>query len=132
VTGGERKKQQQETAGAGWFGMKAPIVTPELKRDLRVLKLRNALDPKRFYRKDDREEVPKYFEVGTVIEGPTEFYSGRLTRKERKRTIVEELMADTEARRYFKRKYKEIQSEKQSGGKAWYKQQVAKRHRKKR
>ena len=110
--------------------MKAPIVTPELKRDLRVLKLRNALDPKRFYRKDDREEVPKYFEVGTVLEGPTEYYSGRLTRKERKQTIVQELMANAESRNYFKRKYNEIQATKQSGGKSWYKQQQAKRQRK--
>ncbi|KAJ1921894.1 rrna-processing protein fcf2 [Mycoemilia scoparia] len=130
TTRGERKKKQQETAGAAWFGMKAPIVTPELKRDLRVLKLRNALDPKRFYRKEDRDEVPKYFEVGTIVEGPTEFYSGRLTRKERKETIVQELMADAESRDYFKRKFNEIQSKKASGGKQWYRQMVGKRQRK--
>jgi len=58
--------------------------------------------------------------IGTIIEGPTEFYSSRLTRRERKRTIVEELMADEQARGYYKRKFLEIQESKQSGGKRHY------------
>ena len=43
--------------------MKAPELTPELKADLKVIKMRGALDPKRFYKKSDREGLPKFFQV---------------------------------------------------------------------
>lgn len=38
-------------------------------------------------------------QVGTVVEGPGEFYSARIPRKQRKRTIVEELLADEKFKR---------------------------------
>ncbi|KAJ1643055.1 rrna-processing protein fcf2 [Coemansia asiatica] len=107
---------KQQTAGKNWFGMKAPVVTDELKNDLRVLQLRNVLDPKRFYKKSAGvKKIPKYFEMGTVIEGATEFYSARMTRKERKSNIVDELLADKQARDYFKRKVGEIHAHNNSG-----------------
>lgn len=34
------------------------------------------MDPKRFYKSADQTKFPKYFQFGTVVEGPTEFYSG--------------------------------------------------------
>ncbi|CAJ0750530.1 18058_t:CDS:2 [Entrophospora sp. SA101] len=82
--------------------MPKPEITPEIKNDLQVLKLRNVLDPKRFYKKDNSKKFPKYFQIGTIIEGPTEFYSSRLPRKERKQTIVDELLADDQAKKYYK------------------------------
>ncbi|KAJ2743744.1 rrna-processing protein fcf2 [Coemansia sp. BCRC 34301] len=125
-TRSEIAKDKELTAGKKWFGMKAPVLTPELKNDLRVLQLRNVLDPKRFYKKDaSAKKIPKYFEVGTIIEGPTEFYSSRLTKKERKTTLVDELLADKQARDYFKRKVNEIHAHNASGGKNWYKKTTA-------
>lgn len=50
----------------------------QLKTDLRLLALRGAFDPKRFYRNPDATKFPKYFQMGTVVEGPTDFYSGAL------------------------------------------------------
>lgn len=49
---------------------------PQIKQDLRLLALRGAFDPKRFYRNPDATKFPKYFQMGTVVEGPTDFYSG--------------------------------------------------------
>lgn len=43
--------------------MKAPELTEELRNDLKALKMRSAMDPKRFYKKNDREGFPKYFQV---------------------------------------------------------------------
>ncbi|NXD06852.1 TDIF2 protein, partial [Nothocercus nigrocapillus] len=108
----QRKAEREKTTGDGWFGMKAPEITSELKNDLRVLKMRASLDPKHFYKKNDREGLPKYFQVGTVVDSPVDFYHSRIPKKQRKRTIVEELLADSEFRRYNKRKYQEIMSEK--------------------
>lgn len=108
--------------------MEAPVLTEEIKRDLHILKMRNTLDPKRFYKRDTgRAEIPKYFQFGTIIEGPTEFYSARLTKKQRKETIVDELLADSNSRTYFKKKYLEIQSTKQKGGVNFYKKVVRNR-----
>ncbi|KFU96442.1 Deoxynucleotidyltransferase terminal-interacting protein 2, partial [Chaetura pelagica] len=108
----QRRAEREKTTGDGWFGMKAPEITSELKNDLKVLKMRAALDPKHFYKKNDRDGLPKYFQVGTVVDSPIDFYHSRIPKKQRKRTIVEELLADSEFRRYNKKKYQEIMSEK--------------------
>lgn len=43
--------------------MPASELTDERKRDLEVLMMRDALDPKLHYKKPDREVFPKYFQV---------------------------------------------------------------------
>lgn len=60
--------------------------------------------------------------MGTIIESPTEYFSARIKNKDRKETIVQELLADNKSKEYFKRKYNEIQDTSASGGKKWYKQ----------
>ena len=55
--------------------------------------MRDVLDPKRFYKKENsKPQIPEFSQVGTIIEGPTEYFSGRLSNKERKRTLVEEIL----------------------------------------
>ncbi|XP_032884812.1 deoxynucleotidyltransferase terminal-interacting protein 2 [Amblyraja radiata] len=108
----KRKIERAKTAGDSWYNMKAPDLTDELKNDLRVLKMRGAMDPKRFYKKNDRDGFPKYFQVGEIVENPADFYQSRVPKKQRKQTMVEELLADAEFRRYNKRKYQQIMIEK--------------------
>lgn len=108
----QRKAERDKTTGQGWFDMKAPEMTEELKNDLKALKMRSAMDPKRFYKKDDREGFPKYFQVATVVDNPLDYYHSRIPKSQRKRTIVEELLVDSEFRRYNKKKYQEIIAEK--------------------
>ncbi|KAG7272147.1 hypothetical protein CRUP_010216 [Coryphaenoides rupestris] len=95
----KRKEVKEKTTGDGWFNMKAPELTPELKADLKLLKMRGSMDPKRFYKKNDRDGLPKYFQVGTVVDSPVDFYHSRVPKKDRKRTMVEELVADANFRR---------------------------------
>jgi len=102
------KLEREKTKGAAWFGMGAPEMTEETKRDLEVLQMRNAADPKRFYKKNDLKVLPKYFQVGQVIDSPADYYSGRVPNKMRKKTLVDELMADAEFKKFNKRKYAEI------------------------
>eukprot|EP00249_Psilotum_nudum_P002492 c15558_g1_i1 orf=203-898(-) len=116
------RKQAKDTAGVKWFDLPAPTITPELKKDLQLLKLRRVVDPKRHYKADDSKSLPKYFQVGTVIECPADFYSGRLTKKERKASLADELLSDSALQSYRKRKYLEIQVQKQAGGKNFWKQ----------
>lgn len=107
-------------SGSKWFNMKLPEMTALVKRDLQVIQQRSALDPKRHYKKD-KWSIPKYFQMGTIIEGNTEFYSARLSRKQRGTTLVDEILHDDDTKKYFKRKYSEIQDKKTSGRKGNYK-----------
>ncbi|KAF2028452.1 Fcf2-domain-containing protein [Setomelanomma holmii] len=128
------KKQKQEekkaTAGAQWFNMPKTDLTPELRRDLQLLKMRNVLDPKRHYKKDSAKNyVPAFSQVGTVIEGATEFFSSRLNNRERKRTLLEEVISQEKESGRFQRKYEDINKSKASGKKAHYKALKSKRNR---
>lgn len=104
----KQQAEREKTKGKDWFNLPAPELTDEIKHDLEVIQMRSVLDPKHFYKKNDLKVLPKYFQVGKVVDSPVEYYSGRLTKKERKNTIVEELMADAQFSKYNKRKYKEI------------------------
>ncbi len=157
-------------ARRGWFDLPATQITDEVKRDLRLLHLRAALDPKRFYKGFDQSKFPKYFQLGTVVEGAADFYAGarplrlqpwprpalvlcsggpplrarvlltrldcvlcdalwpinmhcvdrqrarcagRLPRKQRKRTLTDELLADAELTHVRKKRYGALQEERQ-------------------
>jgi len=116
------------TAGERWYNLPKTDLTPELKRDLQLLKMRNVLDPHRHYKKDNGKlKAPEYSQVGTIIEGPTEYFSGRIQNKDRKRTFVEEVLAREQETGRFGSKYSDVQSRKTSGKKAYYKGVVAKR-----
>lgn len=117
---------QREDAGSKWFHMKQPEITAAMRQDLMVIKQRAALDPKRHYKKD-KWEIPKYFETGTIIQGNTEFYSSRMNKRDRGRTLVEEVLNDKDTSKYFKRVYSEIQTKKTSGKKGHYKKLKAMR-----
>ncbi|KKK25077.1 hypothetical protein ARAM_003142 [Aspergillus rambellii] len=116
------------TAGSDWFDLPKTEFTPELRRDLQLLRMRSILDPKRHYKKESaKAQPPKYSQVGTIIEGATEFFSGRITKRDRKKTFVEEALAAENLTGRFKTKYKDIQSSKTSGKKSFYKGLQAKR-----
>lgn len=119
------KLDKEKTSGDKWFNMPKPEMTDQVKRDLQVLKMRHVWDPKRHYKKNN-DPLPKYFQTGTVIQGNTEFFSARIARKDRKKTIAEELMADDHSYDYYRRKHAEVQEASRSGRSA----HVAKRKRK--
>ncbi|MCJ1248320.1 hypothetical protein MMC30_005537 [Trapelia coarctata] len=121
-------ESKKTTAGSDWFNLPRTNLTPELKRDLQLLKMRSVLDPKRHYKKDNGKAVaPEFSQAGTIIDGPTDFYSSRLQNRERKRTLVEEVMQGEGSTGRFKNKYNEVQLAKTSGKKAHYKALKAKR-----
>ncbi|KAF8917041.1 Fcf2 pre-rRNA processing-domain-containing protein, partial [Mucidula mucida] len=118
---------KKQTAGKDWFDMPAPSDAdrPRLYREVEALRLHNQLDPKRFYRKDDGEGkgvsgLPKFFAMGTIVAEKTPFggaSSDNLTRANRKRTLVDELVEDAEAKRYAKRKFEDFQKVRGARGK---------------
>jgi hypothetical protein len=99
-----------QTAGKMWFDLPATEMTAEIKRDLQLLSMRQHIDTKRFYKNDKSLKAPpKFFQMGTIVEGAQEFYSSRLAKKERRATIVDEVLADAQKRQSLKRRFLEIQ-----------------------
>jgi Fcf2 pre-rRNA processing len=100
---GKKKRTNVATAGSttsgpGWFHTVSTPLTEELQRDLNVLRYRNFLDPKRFYKSSDPiggtgGTKNRTIQVGTVIEGVGEYYSDRLSKKQRKGTLTEEIIS---------------------------------------
>ncbi|KAL2123391.1 hypothetical protein VTJ04DRAFT_3846 [Mycothermus thermophilus] len=128
----KKQKGPKDTLGPDWFNMPRTNLTPELKRDLQALRMRDvAALGKQFFKKDSRKPlVPEYCQVGTIIAGATDGQNNRLTRKERKRSIVEEILASDNVKK-LKSKYDDIQKHKRSGKKEFYKKLVAGRRRRK-
>jgi hypothetical protein len=126
-----KKQKQQEkkaTAGSDWFNLPKTELTPELRRDLQLLKMRSVLDPKRHYKKmNSKSDVPAFSQVGTIVEGPTEYFNARINKKDRKGTFVEEVLAQEAVNGRFKHKAEQIQTAKASGKKNFYKALKAKR-----
>ncbi|KAF2490559.1 rRNA-processing protein FCF2 [Lophium mytilinum] len=117
-----KDEEKKATTGPEWFNLPKTELTPELRRDLKLLKMRDVIDPKRFYKKSGKtSEVPEFSQIGTIIEGPTEYYTGRLLNKERKNTFADEVLATEAKTGRFKSKYNDIQASKTSGKKAYYK-----------
>jgi len=101
-----------------WFGMEAVPLTPQLKSDLAIIRNRNYLDPKKFYKSSDIPRNDKsgmrFLQVGTVVEGASEFYSSRLSKKERRANITEQAMAEVYDERgsYVREKFTKMSREK--------------------
>ncbi|KAI9808519.1 MAG: hypothetical protein M1825_003667 [Sarcosagium campestre] len=104
----------------------------ELRRDLQLLHMRSVLDPRRHYKKEKRSKPlpPKHYQLGTIIQGSTEFFSARLSNKERKKTFMDEILSKDACIDEFMRKYGDVQTRRTSGKKRFYKELRAKRVRK--
>jgi len=90
------KKEQRELrkknvdAGPKWFGMKAPIMTPELETEVKLIKMQHVMDKNYRFRSAD-SKIPKHFEIGTVLEAPTEYYT-RETKKQKNMSMADALL----------------------------------------
>ena len=85
-------------------------MTSELKNELQLLRMRGAFDTKRFYRTSDYAKgLPKFFQVGTVIDDPLDpaASSGR----RRPKTMVREMLDDPKLRRRAKARFKKVSCE---------------------
>ena len=59
--------KREETIGAKWFNMRAPDADDPARADMELIRMRDVLDPKRFYKNHDRKAAPKYFQVNVQI-----------------------------------------------------------------
>lgn len=108
-----KAKAQRKAAGPAETQM-----TEELKRELLLVKMRGVLDPKRFYRSaDSGKGLPKVFQLGTIVEGAEDGWHNKLTKKQRKGSIMQELMADSAIKKRAKTQFLKSQAENSAGRK---------------
>lgn len=104
-----KNKKTKKSASKEWFELPAQEITEDVKTELRVLRLRSAFDPKQFYKKFDDTKFPSNFQFGRVVESSADYYSSRMTKKERKRTMAEEIMSDPHLAQVRKKRFTAIQ-----------------------
>ncbi|OAF70985.1 hypothetical protein A3Q56_01240 [Intoshia linei] len=104
----DKLKNKEEKEMKDWFSMKTPFLSFEAKNDLKLLHMRNVLDPKINYKADKTSEIPKHFQIGTIVSSNADFYSSRLTNKQRKPTLAEEILCDFDKKKRLKKKSSEI------------------------
>ena len=98
------------TMGEGWFNMRPSELDDQLKTDLKVLDMRNILDPKRFYKSSDKiKNKKRMVQVGTVLGGMAE---RAMTKRQRKSNLTEEIMADSAVVEYTKKTASTIEQKK--------------------
>ena len=108
---GKQREERKRSLGKGWFDIAPAEMNETLRADMKVVQMRNYLDPKRFYKNPDK--MKNIIGVGTVIEGPEEYTTQRMSKHERKQTLVGEILADRSIKDYTKRKYAEIQQDRE-------------------
>ena len=113
----KRKKENAKHANdklANWFDMPRVMeISKEQEKDLMALKMRRVWDPKHFYKKSSTiqaasdssgMDTSRYFQIGTIMDSHTDYYNNRVVKKDRKQTIIDELMNDAQLKAYNKRK----------------------------
>ena len=88
----------------------------EEKREFKALSLRGYADPTKHAYADKAKgkgaaesKYPKFFQLGEVVEPKAEFYSSRASKKERKRSLAEEIILDSHAAGLAKKKFARLQ-----------------------
>jgi len=108
----EKNAIKEKTTGKKWFDMSKPEITEDIKNDLQMLKYRSVLDNKTFMKGSDRRGH-KYFQIGTIMDSAEDFYSSRLTKKQRGKGLVDELMADVEFRQLQRKRQAKMNAKSQ-------------------
>ena len=109
----ERNLERSKTLGKNYFDFKPSEMTQELKRDLKIIKSRNLIGKGSFSNVSDyKKKLPTAVQIGTIVEDKSEFYSSRVPKKMRQKTLVDELSADFDFRKKLKEKFLKIQSSK--------------------
>jgi hypothetical protein len=74
-------------------------LTEENKNDLQLIKMRSSFHKDRFFKSNDSDTLPKFFQMGKVVDDPLDFYSDRVPKRQQKKTILEELIEDAKVKK---------------------------------
>ena len=95
------QKSKPDNAGKLWFNMSKGELTPENKAHFLMTKYRHLLYREWKPPRSKETDIPKYFEIGKIIEGPTQYYSSRINKKDRKNSWIEEFMSNNDTKSWL-------------------------------
>eukprot|EP00189_Rhodosorus_marinus_P011772 CAMPEP_0184749090 /NCGR_PEP_ID=MMETSP0315-20130426/25482_1 /TAXON_ID=101924 /ORGANISM="Rhodosorus marinus, Strain UTEX LB 2760" /LENGTH=108 /DNA_ID=CAMNT_0027225567 /DNA_START=35 /DNA_END=361 /DNA_ORIENTATION=- len=91
-------------------------MTPELAKDLRVLRMRAHLEPDRHYKSTGwGSSNPEFFQVGNVLDTQHDYLTGRISRRKRKEHLKDELLSGDYIRERAQKRFAEAQRKSASG-----------------
>ena len=95
----KKKAEREKTKGKEWYNMPVGDLTEENKNDLQLIKMRSSFHKDRFFKSNDSDSLPKFFQMGKVVDDPLDFYSDRVPKRQQKKTILEELIEDAKVKK---------------------------------
>lgn len=101
-------KENTQKTTRGWFEMPSSDFNDDVKRDLEVLSMRGAFNPKRHYKNLESIKTANWIQIGTVLDNPVEGRSGQLPNRLRKRTLTQEWLADPEMGQELQKRFQKI------------------------
>lgn len=93
------KAERDKTKGKDWFNMPTGEMTEEAKNDLMMIKMRSGLHKDKFFKSNDTDTLPKFFQMGSIVDDPVDYYTTRVPKKQRKNTVLEELIEDAKVKK---------------------------------
>ena len=102
-----RQEVREKTAGKNWFNFKAHELRDEDTLDRELMRMRDVIYNKKVYKRGalKKDSQSKFVQVGTWKKSPLDHYSQEFSAKNRKKTLVETLMADADFKKQNKEKY---------------------------
>ena len=91
-------------AGKNWFNMPMGKLTPQNKLHFLMVKYRHLIYRKYKPARSKGDYIPQYFQMGTYIEGPQEFYSDRIPKKQRKNSWAKQYLSDPSTKAWLEEK----------------------------
>ena len=70
----------------------------------------------RFYKKLDQDSLPKFFQIGTILDNILDGKKNRLKKNEIKQSIAEEFLESDMVKKYSLRKFEELQEQRRKSG----------------
>ncbi|XP_017073667.1 uncharacterized protein LOC108109613 [Drosophila eugracilis] len=100
------KAKSSKTKGGDWAYFPASEVTEGMRNELKIIQMRSVLNPKQFYKKNDRKCLPTFFQIGTVQHSALEHDEEKKARKNM--SLVNELLEDKSFQIFNKRIFNDV------------------------
>ena len=88
-------------------------LTDEIRNDLKAIQMRNQIFSKRFYKNNDSNKLPEYFQMGTWLEANQR---GVSKKRAKPGSIAAQFLKDDEAQGFSKRKYEKVNDKRRRMG----------------
>ncbi|KAI0987020.1 hypothetical protein GJ496_005761 [Pomphorhynchus laevis] len=100
--------KDSDTTGKLWYDMPAKEVTEETKLDLLALQYGRQIHPSTFYKQPDSKGLPRYFQIGRMVDKPGNLESTASKRKKSPvKSFLNQLSEDEKLHKYLKKSYHE-------------------------